>query len=182
MQSTFIVDQAPYVEQAIYCVVFLSALGSALAGGVFFAFSNFVMAALNHLPPADAIAAMNAINVKAINPWFMALLFGTGLLCVFDIVVALRHWPPVGPGLILAGAILYIVSGLAVTMRFNVPLNVALAKLAAGSGNSDEWSRYRRSWTRWNHVRTIGCAVAAALIIQGLASGQLWLFILKLLA
>lgn len=125
---------------------------------------------------------MNAINVTAINRWFMTLLFGTGLLCAADIVVALRYWPAVGSGFILAGAILYLISSLVVTMRFNVPLNNALARLPAGSGDAMGWTHYRKSWTRWNHVRTVGCAVAAALILQGLASGELWLYIAKLLA
>ncbi len=38
-------------------------LGSALVGGVFFAFSSFVMKALARVPSPEGIAAMQSINV-----------------------------------------------------------------------------------------------------------------------
>ena len=51
-------------------------------GGVFFAFSAFVMQALARLPPAQGIAAMQSINVAAVTPPFMVALFGTALACL----------------------------------------------------------------------------------------------------
>ena len=54
-----------------------AAVGAGTAGGVFFAFSTFVMRALDRLPPAHSLAAMQAINKDAPNPLFMAALFGT---------------------------------------------------------------------------------------------------------
>ncbi len=45
-------------------------LGSALVGGVFFAFSSFVMKALARVPSPEGIAAMQSINVVVINPSF----------------------------------------------------------------------------------------------------------------
>jgi uncharacterized membrane protein len=47
------------VLTAIACV------GSALVGGVWFAFSGFVMQALARVPAAHGAAAMQAINVTA---------------------------------------------------------------------------------------------------------------------
>jgi uncharacterized membrane protein len=49
---------------------FAVALGSGLMAGIFFAFSTMVMPALSRIPPAQAIAAMQSINVVVINPWF----------------------------------------------------------------------------------------------------------------
>jgi len=57
-------------------------LGCGLVGGVFFAFSAFVMNALANLAPAQGIAAMQSINRSAIRPTFMIALFGTALTWV----------------------------------------------------------------------------------------------------
>ncbi len=55
-------------------------LGSALVGGVFFAFSSFVMNALARVPSAEGIAAMQSINVVVINPAFLGAFMGTAVL------------------------------------------------------------------------------------------------------
>ncbi len=55
-------------------------LGSALIGGVFFTFSNFVMKALARVPSAEGIAVMQSINVVVINPSFMGAFMGTAVL------------------------------------------------------------------------------------------------------
>src|SRR5262250_333720 len=68
-------------------LVFLAAIGSGIVAGVFFAFSSFVMAALGRISPAQAVAAMNSINVTVINPSFMTAFVGTGVLCL---VVGIR--------------------------------------------------------------------------------------------
>ena len=60
----------------------VTAIACAVVGGVFFAFSSFVMAALRRLPAEQGIAAMQSINVLAVTPVFMTALFGTALLCV----------------------------------------------------------------------------------------------------
>jgi uncharacterized membrane protein len=46
------------MDGPLYALTLAAALGCGLVGGVFFAFSSFVMAALRRLPPADGIAAM----------------------------------------------------------------------------------------------------------------------------
>ena len=66
-----------------------TAVGCAVNGGVFFAFSSFVMAALRRLAPAQGIAAMQSINVVALTPPLMIPLFGTALACLALIVTAI---------------------------------------------------------------------------------------------
>jgi uncharacterized membrane protein len=61
----------------------VTALGCGLVGGVFFAFSTFVMRALARLQPKEGIAAMQSINITVINPWFMTALFGTAIAGLF---------------------------------------------------------------------------------------------------
>ena len=50
------------MNQLISIVGTTALLGSALVGGIFFAFSSFVMKALARVPPAEGIAAMQSIN------------------------------------------------------------------------------------------------------------------------
>ena len=57
-----------------------AALGAALVAGVFFAFSAFVMRGLGRSGPVHAVPAMQGINLAAVRPPLMLLLFGTLVL------------------------------------------------------------------------------------------------------
>jgi uncharacterized membrane protein len=155
-----------------FVIALASALGSGLAAGVFFAFSTFVMPALGRLPADQATAAMQQINIKAINPWFMSTLFGTAVISVVAIIVALADIGDDYAPYLLAGGALYVVGTIGVTMAFNVPRNNALAQLdPAGSEAATYWPRYLAEWTRWNHVRTVAPLVAAGLEIAAVYVG-----------
>ena len=69
----------------------LTALGSALIGGVFFGFSTFIMRGLARLPAAAGISAMQQINVAVVNLWFLVPFVGTAVvgaaLAVWGVVV-----------------------------------------------------------------------------------------------
>lgn len=150
-------------------LAFVCALGCGLNGGVFFAFSTFVMAGLAQLAPGEGINAMKAINVKAVTPVFMSLLFGTGVLCAIAIVLALVSWGEPGSLFALLGGVIYIAGTIIVTMLGNVPLNTALARVtSADAAGTALWAGYLRDWTRWNHVRTIACTLAMALFVVAL--------------
>src|SRR3546814_7400591 len=112
---------------------FAAAFGAALVGGVFFGFSNFVMAGLGRMPSEQGVAAMNSINVTVINPGFMTALFGTGLLCLIVGALSLGSLGTLDGQLILGAALLYVLGCDAVTMIFNVPLNNALAATTPGT-------------------------------------------------
>ena len=138
------------------------AVACALNGGVFFAFSFFVMRALGALPPAAGIAAMQSINVFAVTPMFMTALFGTAIACVAAGVYAVTAGLPGTPA-VLAGAAIYIVGTIVVTIGFNVPLNNALMAADPRAGDAVLfWARYQRQWLAWNHVRTLSGIGAAA--------------------
>ena len=57
----------------ISILALITALGCGTIAGVFFAFSTFVMKALARLPANEGIAAMQSINVAAVNSWFWGL-------------------------------------------------------------------------------------------------------------
>ena len=132
-------------------------------GGVFFAFSTFVTAALRRLPAAQGIAAMQSINVTAPMPPLMLLLFGTALACVALIVAAVVDRSP----WLLLGAVGLPVGVIAVTMAYNVPRNNELAALDPDSAAAAaRWPSWMAEWTAGNHVRTVPGVAAAVLLLQ----------------
>lgn len=149
-------------DQVVYWLTLACAIGCGLNGGVFFAFSTFVMRALARLPTAQGIAAMQSINVVAVSPWFMLALFGTALLCVILVAASFSSWNRPGAAFATLGGALYLGGTIFVTMACNVPRNNALAKASAQSSQSETvWRTYVTEWTAWNHVRTASALVAA---------------------
>lgn len=156
------------IIQQHFALKLFSALGCGLIAGVFFAFSTFVMRALARLQPAQGIAAMQSINITAINPLFMMALFGTAAPCIFLVFSSFKLHQP-GAAYLLIGSLLYLVGTVGVTMVFNVPLNDALAKVDPGSAEGAKlWASYLVNWTMWNHIRSAAALAAAALLIVGL--------------
>ena len=151
-----------------FVVLFAAALGSGIVGGIFFAFSSFVMAALARIPAAQGIAAMNSINVVVVNPIFMTLFFGTGILGLAVIVRSLFLWDQPAAKYALAASMVYLVGCVVVTMLFNVPLNDRLASVADSADAAAFWSAYVSAWNSCNHVRSAAGILAAALFIGAL--------------
>ncbi len=156
------------MSDALTALTVVTAVGCALNGGVFFAFSTFVMQGLGRLAPSQGVAAMQAINVTAVTFAFMTALFGTAVLCLAVAAWALADWSDASPYL-LAGAVVYLAGNIALTMAYNVPRNDALAALDPDDpGSAAYWQRYLREWTAGNHVRTVTGLAAAALLIVAL--------------
>lgn len=82
----------------------VAAIGSAAVGGLFFAFSTFVMRGLNRINPVDAIIAMRGINAEAqVNTAFLVLFFGSALAALVVGVVAVFQLRKPGSRYLLAG-------------------------------------------------------------------------------
>ena len=145
-------------------------LGAGLIGGVFFAFSSFVMAALKRLPSAEGTRAMQWINVTVLNWHFLGAFFGTGVLSLGVAILGARYWGVSGSLPMVVGGVSYVLGTFGVTVACNVPRNEALAKLEAGTSEADAlWQQYLVQWTFWNHVRTV-----AALLACGCLGWALW--------
>ena len=147
-----------------------TAVGCGLNAGIFFAFSAFVMDALGRAGVSEGIAVMQSINRRIVTSAFIPVWLGTGLACV-----ALAAWSAVDGGdprvlLAAAAAALYVLGCIGVTFARNVPMNDRLDAMDAHDpGAAAYWRTYVRSWTGWNHVRTIACVAAAALLTAALA-------------
>jgi uncharacterized membrane protein len=148
----------------------VATVGSAVVGGVLFAFSSFVMKALADLPDKEGIEAMQSINRQAPTPVFMAALFGTAAVCMALIVVAIRHWDRTESIYQLVGGALYL-AGIVLTAVYHVPKNNALALVdPASAGATNAWATYVRVWTAWNHVRTFTSVAGAAVLAFALTT------------
>lgn len=155
------------IGNSIFALVFIAAIGSGVIGGVFFAFSSFVMAALARVAPDQGVAAMNAINVTVINASFLTAFMGTALICLVLMVCSFFWVDGTASQVILAASLLYLMGTAGVTMMFNVPLNDQLA-VVSHTEAATLWARYLKDWTMWNHVRTITSIAAAILFTMAL--------------
>jgi uncharacterized membrane protein len=158
------------MSDATFALTFAAALGSALAAGVFFAFSTFVMSGLDRTPPAAAVAAMQGINRAAPGPPLMAVLFGTAALSIAVALVALLGDAGAHGNLAIAGAATYLVGVIGVTTAANVPLNERLDRLDPDDPTAAaKWPTYSRRWRTWNHLRTLSALTTTAAMIAALA-------------
>lgn len=147
----------------------VTALGCGLSAGVLFAFSSFVMQALRRLPPAQGIAAMQSINLAAVTPAFMTVLFGAMLGCIAVVVAGIANWDEAFGRYLAVGGAAYIVGTIGLTIGYHVPRNDALAAVDPSSADAASyWARYLAEWTRWNHVRVLASLAAAAALTVAL--------------
>lgn len=150
-------------------IAFLAVIGSGLAAGLFFIFSNTIMASFARLPAAQGIAAMQQINLTIINPAFMAVFMGMVVLSLVLGAKALLGWSEAGAGWLLTGAAAYVVGCFLVTVIFNVPLNDQLASVDPASAEGAVlWATYLRDWLPWNHVRAGACIVSLGAFVMAL--------------
>lgn len=149
----------------LYFCLFL-ALWSALVGGVFKAFSEFIMAGLLRAEPAAGIESMQWINRTVLRTEFVAALMSIAVFSVLFAIYALFVFEGPGQVAILIAAFIYMPCVFLMTMFGNVPMNNRLAKLDHRSSEAaDYWVIYVKQWTRLNHIRTLGSIVTAGLYL-----------------
>ncbi len=155
------------IDNLLRPMTFGTALGCGLMAGLFFTFSVFVMDALGRLPAPQGIAAMQSINIAIVRPLFLLVFLGTAAGCVVLAAFSAWRWGEPGAGYRLAGSLLYLVGVMLVTFVCNIPRNNALAAVdPASAGAAGLWADYLRTWTAWNHVRTVAALAATAALIR----------------
>lgn len=146
-------------------------LGAATAAGAFFTFSDFTMAGLRRLRPAQGIAAMQAINKAAPSPLFMLLLFGTGAACIVLMTLAAMHIDEPGSTVRLIAGSIYVAGVVLTTIGYHVPRNDRLDRVDPESTEGAEyWAVYLREWVPMNHVRSIAPLVTAVMLAVSLTA------------
>ena len=155
----------------LWTLALLLCIGAGTVGGVFFAFSAFVMKALAQLPAAQGIAAMQRINVVVLNPLFLGVFIGSAVLAALAIAAAFFPWSAPRSFWLSAAGLLYFVGSFVATMVRNVPMNERLARMDAASAEASAyWPAYVGHWSRWNHLRTAASLAAAACSAAALTS------------
>lgn len=158
------------VDHSFFILNLFAVLGCGLMAGVFFAFSTFVMKALERIEPTQGIIAMQSINITVINPLFMMVFLGTGAVCVFALVSLLLGRHQSRAIYLIVGSLVYLVGTLGVTIVCNVPLNNALALVNPDSTEGVKlWASYLNDWTFWNHIRAAAALIASALFAIAIA-------------
>jgi len=158
------------VSLLVFALIQVAALAYALVGGVFLAFSDFIMRALARTEGSGGIQAMQAINREVFRWVFMTLFIG---LAAVSATLVATGWLRVAgtPGsLMVAAGLLYLVACFGVTIGINVPMNDALAAMPARCAKTrDYWmATYVPRWTAWNTVRAAACTVSALLLLAAL--------------
>ena len=150
-------------------LTFVAALGCGVAAGVFFAFSAFVMRALDGLPAERAVDAMQRINAAAPAPAFMAVLFGTALACGVLVFRSFFVWGGPSSVYLLVGGSSYLICAIGLTVFYHVPRNEALDRVEPVDAEAEgRWSGYVAGWTAWNHLRFAGALAASASLVMAL--------------
>ncbi|MEM1431031.1 MAG: anthrone oxygenase family protein [Pseudomonadota bacterium] len=144
-------------------------LAYALIGGVFLAFSDFIMRSLSITGGAAGVEAMQTINREVFRWVFMALFLGMAAVSLLIAGYALLQLGGPAGSLIALAAVTYLVGCFAVTVFFNVPMNEALAGMDGSREDTRAYwtGTYLPRWTFWNTVRTVACTAAAGLLLIG---------------
>lgn len=153
-------------ELIILLLAIVTAITVSLVGGVFLAFSSFIMQALRDVPANVGIRAMQEINVTVLRSLFLTAFFAAGIASTILIVLAVLNWKPSGSAWLIAGAVTYLAGCILVTIGRNVPLNNALAAADPSSSEGKAvWTHYLANWTAWNHIRTAACILSTLCFI-----------------
>ena len=150
------------MRAATIFMIFASLLLGAAIFGFFYAWVCSTMWGLDAADPRVAIAAMQAMNASVRNIVFFPHFFLTPLAMAITAALLARRQR--GPAIAFAaGALIYLLGGLILTITINVPMNEALALTAipddAGAA-TDIWRAYSERWQFWNQTRTLASGLA----------------------
>ena len=158
------------MQEVITATLWFAAISVGLMAGVYFAFSAFVMQALDAAGRPAGMAAMQSINRIIVRSLFLPLFFASSLACLLLAVFGVMQWGSAGAWQMVIGGTLYVTGMLAVTAAANVPLNNALEATDAGGPDGEAmWRRYMQRWLPWNHVRTVSCTASLVLLVAAIS-------------
>ena len=135
-------------------------------GGVYFAFSFFVMQSLNKNSSSDAIRTMNTINQVILKSPFMLLFFFSSFVaCILFLKNLIFYRLLSNEGF---ASLIFLAGMFLCTATKNVPLNNKLADFDFNESSCNpeiEWNYYYKNWVKWNHIRTASCFLSTVLLL-----------------
>ncbi|WP_241315039.1 DUF1772 domain-containing protein [Chryseobacterium arthrosphaerae] len=150
----------------ITLVLIITAVLTALIGGLFYAYSCSVVLGLGKLSDAEYLKAMQHINREILNPVFFLSFMGTAIL--LPVSAFLFRGQPAFIFLLLASAA-YLVGVFGVTVAGNVPMNDMLDRFDIAGATSDAIKQMRDNFeSRWNflnNIRTVFSVISIILTV-----------------
>ena len=135
-------------------------------GGVYFAFSFFVMHSLKKINHLEAIRIMNSINSVILKSPFMLLFFFSLFIAVTLFLKNLILFKIIYNQFL--SSLIFLGGMFLCTAIKNVPLNKKLASFNFNDPSCDpeiDWDYYYKNWIKWNHIRTVSCFVSTVLLV-----------------
>ncbi|GGC57899.1 DUF1772 domain-containing protein [Hoyosella rhizosphaerae] len=142
-----------------------SAVTAGLVAGLFFGFAVAIMPALRTVPDRDFVDMMQRINTTILNPWFLSVYIGAGVLIAASALIAVVNGHASVIAFTVAALVLY--GGvLALTGVRNIPLNVEFAAVDVDDSAhlSAARERFEVPWCRFNVIR-MGLAIGAVICL-----------------
>ncbi|MBO9691585.1 anthrone oxygenase family protein [Chryseobacterium sp.] len=148
-------------------VLIITAVLTALIGGLFYAYSCSVVLGLGKLSDVEYLKAMQSINREILNPVFFMSFMGTVILLPVSTFL-FRGQQPVFIFLLL-GTLAYLIGVFGVTVVGNVPMNDGLDKFDI-SGSTAEALRHMREnfenrWNLLNNIRTVFSVISIIFVV-----------------
>jgi uncharacterized membrane protein len=148
----------------ITLVLIITAVLTALIGGLFYVYSCSVVLGLGKLPDAEYLKAMQNINREILNPVFFMSFMGTAVLLPVSAFL-FRGQQPVFIFLLVA-ALVYLIGVFGVTIAGNVPMNDALDRFDVANATLETVKQMRDQFeNRWNFLNNIRTSFSVVSII-----------------
>ncbi|WP_300689232.1 anthrone oxygenase family protein [Chryseobacterium sp.] len=145
-------------------VLLITAVLTALIGGLFYAYSCSVVLGLGKLSDAEYLKAMQSINREILNPVFFMSFIGTAILLPISVFL-FRGQQPVFIFLLIA-ALAYLIGVFGVTVAGNVPMNDTLDKFDISNSTAEAIKQMRDNFeSRWNFLNNIRTSFSVISII-----------------
>lgn len=150
----------------ITLVLIITAVLTALIGGLFYAYSCSVILGLGKLSDAEYLKAMQHINREILNPVFFLSFMGTAILLPVSAFL-FRAQPPFI--FLLLAALAYLIGVFGVTVAGNVPMNDMLDQFDISGATTDAIKQMRDNFeSRWNflnNIRTVFSVISIILVV-----------------
>ncbi len=148
-------------------VLIITAVLTALIGGLFYAYSCSVVLGLGKLSDTEYLKAMQNINKEILNPVFFMSFMGTLVFLPLSTFL-LRGQQPVFIFLLLA-TLAYLIGVFGVTVVGNVPMNDTLDKFDISSSTTEVIRQMRENFeNRWNflnNIRTVFSVISILFVV-----------------
>jgi uncharacterized membrane protein len=147
-------------------VLIITAVLTALIGGLFYAYSCSVVLGLGKLSDIEYLKAMQHINREILNPVFFMSFMGTAILLPVSAFL-FRGQPPFI--FLLLATLAYLTGVFGVTVAGNVPMNDVLDKFDISNATTEAIKQMRDNFeNRWNflnHIRTAFSVISIILVV-----------------